>query len=61
MTDDKSRRRWINLGELIAIAALGVSAAGVWIAWKSSSDDSIPRNGCSQPTDFAASCAPDGA
>jgi hypothetical protein len=43
MTDDKSRRRWINLGELIAIAALGVSAAGVWIAWKSSSDDKPTR------------------
>ena len=36
MTDEKTRRRWINLGELIALAALAVSAAGVWIAWKSS-------------------------
>ena len=32
------RRRWINLGELIALAALIVSAAGVWISWKSSAD-----------------------
>lgn len=33
------RRRWITLGELIALAALIVSAIGVWIAWKSSGDD----------------------
>ena len=33
------RRRWINLGELIALAALVVSAVGVWIAWKSSNQD----------------------
>jgi hypothetical protein len=39
MTDEKTRRRWIDLGELIALAALIVSAAGVWIAWKSSSED----------------------
>lgn len=31
---DRRRRRWINLGELIALAALLVSAAGVWISWK---------------------------
>ena len=39
MTDEKTRRRWINLGELIALAALIVSALGVWIAWKSSNHD----------------------
>src|SRR3954452_21855502 len=33
------RRRLINLGELIALAPLIVSAVGVWIAWKSSSHD----------------------
>ena len=37
MSDENSRRRWINLGEIIALAALVVSALGVWIAWKSSS------------------------
>lgn len=37
------RRRWINLGELIALAALIVSAAGVWIAWKSNSQDKATR------------------
>jgi hypothetical protein len=43
MTDDKTRRRLINLGELIALAALTVSAVGVWIAWKSSSEDKPTR------------------
>ena len=43
MTDEKTRRRWINLGEVIAIAALIVSAAGVWIAWKSSNNDKPTR------------------
>jgi hypothetical protein len=43
MTDEKTRRRWINLGELIALLALIVSAAGVWIAWKSSNEDKPTR------------------
>jgi hypothetical protein len=43
MTDEKTRRRWINVGEIIALAALAVSAAGVWIAWKSSSEDKPTR------------------
>jgi hypothetical protein len=43
MTDEKTRRRLINLGELIALAALIVSAAGVWIAWKSTSEDKPTR------------------
>jgi hypothetical protein len=30
----KSRLRWVTLGEAIAIAALIVSAAGVWLSWK---------------------------
>ncbi|GAA4759249.1 hypothetical protein GCM10023264_29890 [Sphingomonas daechungensis] len=30
----KSRLRWITLGEAIAIAALIVSAAGVWLSWQ---------------------------
>ena len=38
----KSRIRWITLGEAIAIAALIVSAFGVWISWKSTSDDQAP-------------------
>ena len=36
----KSRLRWITLGEAIAIAALVISAVGVWISWKS--DDAKP-------------------
>lgn len=43
MSDEQTRRRWINFGELIALAALLVSAAGVWIAWKSSNDDKPTR------------------
>jgi hypothetical protein len=41
--NESERRRWINLGELIALAALVVSALGVWIAWKSSSKDEPTR------------------
>ena len=41
--NESEKRRWINLGELIAIAALIVSAIGVWIAWKSSSNDQPTR------------------
>ena len=43
MTDEKTRRRWISFGELIALAALAVSAAGVWIAWKTNSKDEPTR------------------
>ena len=43
MSDDETRRRWINLGELIALAALVVSALGVWIAWKNSNQDRSAR------------------
>jgi hypothetical protein len=42
-TESERRRRWINLGELIALAALIVSAIGVWIAWKSSNQDKPTR------------------
>jgi hypothetical protein len=42
-TPSERRRRWINLGELIALAALIVSALGVWITWKSSSQDKPTR------------------
>ena len=42
-SDTQTRRRWIALGEVIAIAALIVSAIGVWIAWKSSSNDQPTR------------------
>ena len=41
--NESERRRWINVGELIALAALIVSAMGVWIAWKGSSKDEPTR------------------
>ena len=43
MSTQESRRRWVSLGELIALAALVVSAVGVWIAWKSSGEDKTTR------------------
>ena len=42
-SESERRRRLINLGELIALAALIVSAAGVWISWKNSDDDKPTR------------------
>ena len=42
-SESQRRRRLISLGELIALAALMVSAVGVWIAWKSSSQDKPTR------------------
>ncbi len=38
----RSRLRWVTLGESIAIAALLVSAVGVWISWKTDSGDKGP-------------------
>jgi hypothetical protein len=43
MNDEQTRRRLVSLGELIALAALIVSAIGVWIAWKSSTQDKTTR------------------
>ena len=43
MAEDKPRRRFISLGEMIALAALVVSAFGVWIAWTSSKQDGPTR------------------
>lgn len=42
-SDPQTRRRWINLGETIALAALTVSALGVWITWKHSAEDKPTR------------------
>ena len=38
----RARLRWVTLGEAIAIAALIVSAFGVWITWQSSGEDDAP-------------------
>ena len=35
-SDARSRRRWVTLGELIALAALIISAVGLWLTWKAS-------------------------
>jgi hypothetical protein len=43
MTDERTRRRWISFGETIALAALIVSAVGVWIAYESSKNDGPTR------------------
>lgn len=43
MSDQQTRRRWISIGELIALAALIVSAVGVWIAWRGSTEDRTTR------------------
>jgi hypothetical protein len=43
MRESETRRRWITLGEIIALLALVVSAVGVWIAWKSSNQDKPTR------------------
>ncbi len=42
-TELQRRRRWITIGELIALLALVVSALGVWISWKSSGNDKPAR------------------
>jgi hypothetical protein len=42
-TGKPSRIRWVTLGEAVAIAALIVSAAGVWIGWKGASDDKTAK------------------
>jgi hypothetical protein len=39
---ERRRLRWITLGELIAIAALIVSALGVWISYKSGDKEEGP-------------------
>lgn len=39
---EQRRRRLISLGELIALAALIVSAFGVWISWKNSNHKDEP-------------------
>lgn len=42
-SESERRRRWINLGELIALGALVVSALGLWITWKSGDQDKTTR------------------
>jgi hypothetical protein len=42
-SEKPSRRRWISLGEFSALAALVISALGVWITWQSSQKDAPTR------------------
>lgn len=42
-SESQQRRRWITLGEMIALAALIVSAIGVWISWKSNDGNKATR------------------
>ena len=42
-SEARTRRRLINVGELIALAALIVSALGVWVAWENSKEDKPTR------------------
>jgi hypothetical protein len=42
-SESQRRRRWITLGEMIALGALIVSAFGVWISWKSSDHEGPTR------------------
>jgi len=42
-SEARTRRRWINFGELVAVAALLVSAAGVWINWKEQDKREVDR------------------
>ncbi|HSR00810.1 MAG TPA: hypothetical protein VLM36_12960 [Sphingomicrobium sp.] len=42
-SESERRRRLVNFGELIALAALIVSAVGVWISWKNSGNDKPTR------------------
>ena len=41
--NEAEKRRWVSLGEIIAVAALIVSAVGVWIAWKASNSNQPTR------------------
>ena len=42
-SESERRRRLINVGELIALCALIVSAFGVWISWKNSDNNKPTR------------------
>jgi len=42
-SERQARRRWVNLGEMIALLALIVSALGLWITWKNSGEDKPTR------------------
>ena len=43
MSESEPRRRWVTLGEIIALLALVVSAAGLWLTWKSTDEDKTTK------------------
>ena len=42
-SENRSRRRWITFGEIIGVAALVISALGLWISWQSTRNDKPTR------------------
>ena len=60
----KSRRRFISLGETVAILALAVSAGGLWLSWQSRVEDrtSVAAQAVARrvPLILSASAADDG-
>lgn len=38
-----TRRRWINLGEFVAVAGLIIAAAGLWMTWRDRKADEADR------------------
>ena len=43
MSDSETRRRWVTFGEIVALLALVVSAAGLWLTWKSNNEDKTTK------------------
>lgn len=41
-TKSEQRRRWINIGELIAVAGLVISGLALWNSWKDGDDRPVP-------------------
>ena len=42
-SESRSRRRWVTFGEIIGVAALIISALGLWITWRGTQDDKPTR------------------
>ena len=42
-TDAQIRRRWINLGEFVAVAGLLISALALWNSWRGGRDEAETR------------------
>ncbi|MEO6582009.1 MAG: hypothetical protein ABIN68_04280 [Sphingomicrobium sp.] len=43
MNEPQSRRRWVTFGELVAVAALIISALGLWLTWRATQDGEPTR------------------